>query len=156
MADSFTVTRSTSIAAPAARVYAHVHDLREWGKWSPWDAMDPAMVKTFSDDQGTVGSHYSWVGNRKVGEGRMKIVGLEEPTKVDLELEFLKPFKAQNGVTLDIEPSGDGATSDVTWSMTGKLNFMMKIMGIFKSMDDQVGPDFEKGLASLKKLSELP
>jgi hypothetical protein len=38
--------------------------------------------------------------------------------------------------------------------MTGEHTPMTKIMGIFPSMDKLVGPDFEKGLTSLKQLTE--
>ena len=33
-------------------------------------------------------------------------------------------------------------------------NFMSKVMGLFKSMDEMVGPDFEKGLANMKTAAE--
>lgn len=38
--------------------------------------------------------------------------------------------------------------------MMGKNTLMTRIMGIFKSMDATVGPDFEKGLSRLKAVSE--
>ncbi len=40
--------------------------------------------------------------------------------------------------------------------MTGEKTFTTKVMGIFKSMDALVGPDFEKGLHQLKTLVERP
>lgn len=38
--------------------------------------------------------------------------------------------------------------------MTGKKTLMTRIMGLVKSMDSFVGPDFEKGLARLKATAE--
>ena len=38
--------------------------------------------------------------------------------------------------------------------MTGKKTFLTKVMGLFKSMDKLLGPDFEKGLAGLKATTE--
>ena len=38
--------------------------------------------------------------------------------------------------------------------MTGRKTLMTRVMGIFKSMDSMVGPDFEKGLAKLKAVAE--
>jgi hypothetical protein len=38
--------------------------------------------------------------------------------------------------------------------MTGSNNFMSKVMQIFMNMDKMVGGDFEKGLESLRKVSE--
>ena len=152
VSDTYVVERTETVNAPAEEVFAKIADLREWGAWSPWDAMDPEMVKTFSDDQGTVGSHYHWKGNRKVGEGSMTVTGIDEPKRVGVDLAFLKPFKSQSKVELVLEPSGE--STKVTWRMTGEHTRMTKVMGIFRSMDKMVGPDFEKGLASLKRVSE--
>ena len=49
---------------------------------------------------------------------------------------------------------GSGRGSRVTWTMKGQKTFMTKVMGVFKSMDSLVGPDFEKGLTRLKTLAE--
>lgn len=38
--------------------------------------------------------------------------------------------------------------------MTGPMTLMLRIMGIFKSMDKMVGPDLEKGLEQLKAVAE--
>ena len=35
-------------------------------------------------------------------------------------------------------------------TMTGPMTLATRVMGIFKSMDSLLGPDFEKGLATLK------
>lgn len=152
MSDIYTVTRSTTMAAPPERVYAHIIDFRKWEAWSPWDEMDPSMKKTYSGADSGVGSGYSWSGNRKVGQGSMEITGATASSHVEIALEFLKPFKATNTTTFTVEPAGDG--SNVTWAMTGRKTLMTRIMGIFKSMDSMVGPDFEKGLAKLKAAAE--
>lgn len=38
--------------------------------------------------------------------------------------------------------------------MTGDRTFMTRVMEVFTSMDKTVGPDFERGLAKLKTVSE--
>jgi hypothetical protein len=38
--------------------------------------------------------------------------------------------------------------------MTGQRTLITKAMGVFKSMDKFLGPDFEKGLARLKATAE--
>jgi len=152
MSDTYTVKRSTTMAAPPERVYDHIIDFRKWGAWSPWDEMDPSMEKTYSGPDSGVGSGYSWSGNRKVGQGSMEITDATASSHIEIALEFLKPFKATNTTTFSVEPAGDG--SEVTWAMTGRKTLMTRIMGIFKSMDSMVGPDFEKGLAKLKAAAE--
>ena len=152
MSDTYTVQRSTTIEASPDAVYARIIDFRQWTDWSPWDDMDPSMDKTFSGADAGIGAKYSWSGNRKVGQGNMEITDATEPSSVQIALEFLKPFKASNTTVFKLQPAGTG--TGVTWAMTGRNTFMTKVMGIFKSMDKMVGPDFERGLRRLKTAAE--
>ena len=148
---TYTVQRSTTIGAPPDAVYGHIVDFRKWAAWSPWDEMDPSMDKTYSGADSGVGAQYAWSGNRKVGQGNMEIRGAE-PSSIKIALEFLKPFKARNKTEFRLEAAGDG--TEVTWTMIGRKTLLARIMGIFKSMDSMLGPDFEKGLARLKAVAE--
>ena len=152
MADTYTVERSTTINASPGEVYSHMIDFHNWGAWSPWDELDPEMSKTYSGADSGVGAHYAWTGNRKVGSGSMEITDAKSDSEIQIALEFLKPFKASNTTLFKLTPEGEG--TNVSWAMTGKNTLMTRIMGIFKSMDSMVGPDFEKGLAKLKAVAE--
>ncbi len=147
MGDTYTVERSTTIAAPPEAVYAAIIDFHEWPAWSPWEELDPRMHRTYSGEASGVGSVYEWKGNRKAGEGRMEITEAEAPSRIRVTVEFLKPFKSSSVSTFTLVPV-DGGT-EVTWTMVGPKTFMTKVMGIFKSMDAMIGKDFEKGLARL-------
>jgi hypothetical protein len=150
--DTYTVTRSTTVHAEPARVYEQVEDFHHWPSWSPWEELDPDMERTYSGPERGIGSVYAWSGNRKAGEGRMEIARAHEPTEVQIDLHFIKPFKSSSVTTFSFAPEGDG--TKVTWTMTGARTLGIKVMSIFKSMDKLVGPDFEKGLAKLKRVSE--
>lgn len=153
MADTYVVERSETIAASPSVVFERVGNLQGWDDWSPWAEMDPNMNKTYNGEQGAVGSSYHWTGNRKVGEGQMTIKASEPNERVAIDLKFVKPFKSESVTEVLLAPSGDGTS--VTWRMTGENSLMTKIMGFFgKGMDKMVGPDFEKGLAKLKRISE--
>jgi uncharacterized protein YndB with AHSA1/START domain len=150
--DIYTVERSATISASPARVYEEIVDFHNWRKWSPWEELDPALERVYSGAESGPGAVYSWSGNRKAGRGRMTITEVAEPSRVQIDLVFEKPFKARNDTVFAIEPAGSG--SRVTWTITGKKTAMTRVMGIFKSMDSMVGPDFEKGLARLKTTAE--
>jgi uncharacterized protein YndB with AHSA1/START domain len=152
--DTYTVERSVLIDAPPARIYYQIADFRQWPRWSPWEDLDPEIRRTYSGAEAGTGAVYAWSGNRRAGQGRMQIIDVSEPTKVDIDLVFEKPWKARSDTRFTIEPSGSG--SRVTWSMTGKKTLMTKAMGIFKPMDKLIGPDFDKGLARLKASTEQP
>ena len=153
MADeTYVVERSIVINAPAGRIYELVADFRQWRDWSPWEGLDPDLKRTYSGSESGVGARYQWSGNRKAGQGSMTITEGAEPSRVRLDLLFEKPFKARNDLVLAIQPEGSG--SRVIWTMTGQRTFMVKVMGLVKSMDKFIGPDFEKGLLQLKSVAE--
>jgi len=154
MPDTYTVERSAIIAAPAERVYAQIVDFRRWPAWSPWEDLDPNMERTYSGADSGPGAATAWSGNRKAGQGTMEISEAAEPSEVKIALEFLKPFKSRSTTTFSLKPQGEG--TEVTWTMVGPTTFMTRVMGIFKSMDKMIGPDFEKGLGRLKAVAETP
>jgi carbon monoxide dehydrogenase subunit G len=98
------------------------------------------------------GATYAWKGNKEVGEGRMTILDATPSRRVQLRLEFLAPMKDEASTSFDLAPAGDG--TEVTWSMAGQLGFVGKAMCLVTSMDRMVGPDFERGLSSLKSTAE--
>ena len=150
--DTFRVERSTLIQAPADRVYAQLEDFHRWSAWSPWEKLDPALKRTYSGAENGVGAVYAWEGNSKVGQGRMEIREAVPASKVEIQLDFLKPFEAHNTADFTLAPQGD--STQVTWAMTGPNNFLGKVMSVFVSMDSMVGKDFETGLANLKAAAE--
>lgn len=152
MTDTFTVQRETAIAAPPESVYAEIVDFRRWQTWSPWEGMDPNLKRDYTGTRSGKGAVYAWTGNRKVGAGRMEIVEAAEPSRVRIDLQFIKPFKARNDTVFTV--AADGTGSRVVWTMTGKKTLLTKVMGLFKSMDEFVGKDFERGLAQLKTTAE--
>ncbi|MCC6225061.1 MAG: SRPBCC family protein [Microthrixaceae bacterium] len=152
MADTFSVTRSTTIDAPPDAVFEHLVDFHRWVEWSPWEGLDQNMERTYSGADSGIGAVYSWSGTRKVGEGRMEITSSDPPAKLGIRLNFIKPFKAENDIVLSLETNGPA--TDVRWTMTGPKTLFSKIMGIFMSMDKMIGRDFEKGLAQLKATVE--
>lgn len=149
MADTseYEVRRQATVAAPAQKVFDLINDFHHWTEWSPWEGLDPDLQRTYSGAASGTGAVYEWSGNRKAGQGRMEITSATAPSRVVIALQFLKPFKSSSTTTFDLTESG-GATQ-VTWRMVGPKTMALRIMGIFKSMDKMVGPDFEKGLAQL-------
>jgi hypothetical protein len=148
----FRITRTATMAAPAADVFAQVNDFHKWDAWSPWAKLDPAMKKTHEGAAAGTGAIYSWVGNKQVGEGRMTMTESRPNELVLIKLEFIKPFTATNTAEFTFKPEGDRTV--VTWSMTGKRNFMFKAVGLFMNMDRLIGGDFEKGLAAMRGIVE--
>ncbi len=43
----FRITRSATISAPPAELFAQVNDFHKWDAWSPWAKLDPTMKQTY-------------------------------------------------------------------------------------------------------------
>ena len=149
--DNFRVERSVSIKAPAEKIFPLINDFHQWDAWTPYNK-DPAMKKTFGGAPSGVGATYAWEGNRQVGQGNIDISASTQPNKVALNLHMIKPFEANNKVEFTLQTKGD--VTNVTWAMDGKQIYIGKVMGIFMSMDNMVGKDFEAGLEKLKGVAE--
>ncbi|MDB6093321.1 MAG: hypothetical protein JWM32_883 [Verrucomicrobia bacterium] len=150
----FKVTRSIAIAAPAPTIFSRVNDFHQWSAWSPWEKMDPAMKRTFEGPPSGVGTMYGWEGNNEVGSGKMTITESRPSDLIRIQLDFLKPMPSTCVSEFSFQPSG-GQTL-VTWTMSGKKNYVSKAFCMFMNMDKMVGGEFEKGLADLKRVSETP
>jgi len=146
------VTRSLDINAPSDRIFEQVNDFHKWDAWSPWAKLDPNMKTTFSGADSGVGASYAWTGNDEVGEGKMTIKNTHPPKYLAIDLEFIKPFEAKNLTQFDFKAMGE--KTNVTWTMVGKKNFVMKAFCLVMDMDKAIGADFEKGLAQLKTVAE--
>lgn len=148
----FSVSRSASIGAPSAKVFGNVNELQKWEAWSPWAKLDPDCKTTFDGPAAGTGAVMRWDGNNKVGKGSMTITDSKASELVRFRLDFLKPFKGTNTAEFTFRPEGNG--TNVRWSMKGTNNFVGKAMSLVMNCEKMVGPQFEKGLAQLKTVSE--
>lgn len=149
---AFTVQRSASIRAAPAKIYPYLVDFRQWPAWSPWEKLDPDMKRTLTGAASGTGAIYAWEGSRKVGAGRMEIRDTAPPSKITIQLDFLRPFEAHNVTEFALAPRGDA--TEVIWQMRGPAPFISKLMGLFVNMDKMIGKDFEQGLVNLKAVAE--
>src|SRR4051812_20770739 len=144
----FSVSRSATMAAIPAAVFAQLNDFHKWEAWSPWAKMDPDAKSTFEGPSSGEGSKFAWDGNKDVGAGNMTIVESVPNDHVRIRLEFVRPFAGVNDTLFTIKPAGD--KTNVTWTMSARNNFITKAVSLFMDCDKMVGPQFEKGLASME------
>lgn len=145
------VERSTVIGAPSSTVYALVSRFKSFNKWSPWYEKDPAAKYTFEGPESGAGARMTWAGDPKtVGSGSQEIIESRP-------YEFVKntiDFGAQGKATSTFALSKEAAGTKITWGIDSDFgaNPFMRYMAFF--FDGMIGPDYERGLAKLKKLAE--
>jgi len=149
---SVTVSRSTSIKAPASTVYGVLTDLTTYDAWMPWNQIDSNMKKTFGPVTKGKGAWYSWSSeNWKVGEGKLEISAVVPNQSVTTDLVFGGSDEI-NKAEWTLEPNGNDIK--ITWTMHAHFghNPISRWFGLFG--ESMIAPDFEKGLAQLKQKIE--
>jgi Polyketide cyclase / dehydrase and lipid transport len=149
--DAFKVQRSATIAAAADKLFPLINDTHAFNTWNPYARMDPAMKLRYEGTASGPGAAYAWESD-KVGVGRMEVLESTAPSRAVMRLDFEKPMKATNRVEFKLE--AQGIHTQVTWTMTGPMPYLSKVITLFFSMDKMVGRDFEAGLVNLKTLAE--
>jgi hypothetical protein len=150
--DDFAVSRSANIKAPAEKIFPLIDDMRTMNAWNPFAKMDPTIKISYRGPQAGKGAAYDWEGTGQTGQGSMIVTNSTPSSRVDLDLHFTRPFEANNRVAFTLEPRGD--ETRVTWTMSGPMPYLNKVMTTLFDMDKMVGGEFEKGLADLKSQAE--
>lgn len=150
----FKIVRSAKFAVAPSKAFAQVNDFHNWESWSPWAKLDPAAKNSFEGSSSGKGAIFKWSGNNEVGEGKMTITESRPDERIQIKLEFVRPFEDSSTSEFTFNPDGDQTV--VTWTMTGRQNFIGKAVCLFMNMDKIVGGQFEKGLANMKTVIETP
>ena len=150
--DTFRVQRSISIKAPPQKIFPLINELKTMNEWNPFAKQDPTIRLTYSGPASGKGAANDWDSDGKAGKGRLEITDSTPPSQVTMRLDMAKPMEGHNTVMFALEPQPDGTS--VTWSMTGGMPFIAKVICTFVSMDRMIGGEFDKGLADLKAMAE--
>ncbi len=150
----FNVVRSTSMVAPPELVFEQVNDFRNWEAWSPWAKKDPNAKNMLEGPSTGTGSKFHWDGDSNVGAGSMTILDSKPNERVQIKLDFIRPFEGTNDVVFSLAPKGD--QTELTWSMTGENNFIGRAISLVIDCEKMIGGDFDKGLANIKAIVEKP
>lgn len=145
------VERQITVAAPPARAFEVLNGFREFNKWSPWHERDPNTKYRYEGPEFGPGAKLAWESKHpQVGKGSQQIVTNEPDKRITVLLNFGAMGTA--GASYTIVPEGAG--SRITWAFDSEFGWDLfgRYMGLM--MDRWIGPDYEKGLANLKKLLE--
>jgi hypothetical protein len=146
----YRIERTTVIKAKPEAVFAQFGDLRAWKNWGAWQERDPGMKITYSEKTTGVGAWSAWE-SKSEGNGKMTITTYEPAKSAAYSLEFPDMGMSSKG-SMILQPAEGGVK--VVWVDAGDLgmNPMNRWFGLF--LDGMIGPDFEKGLANMKRLVE--
>lgn len=148
---TFRYERSGVIEASAEQIFPYISQFSLGSQWSPYEKMAPEMKKSFSGQDGQVGSKMEFE-SREAGSGSLEMLKIVPNQAVDIKLIMTAPFKGENLVQYQLTPEGDGTR--FTWIMSGDGGFMTKLMTVFIDCEKMIGDQFSTGINNLKNLVE--
>ena len=148
----FHYERSAVINAPVEKIYPYISNFKNGTQWNPYDMKDPNMKRTFTGNDGEVGSLMEFDGNAESGSGTLQILSLVPNNEVQIKLIMTKPMHAENLIIYKLTPEGEG--TKFTWSMSGDGGFMGKLMNVLIDCEKMMTDEFEKGFVNLKAVVE--
>lgn len=150
----YAVEREVTINKPEAEVFEFIKHIKNQDQYSVWNNIDPAMKKSYSGTDATVGFKYSWEStNKNVGKGEQEIIKISEGDRIDMKLRFKEPFEAEDDAYMITEAMGADKTK-VKWGFSGKMAWPMNLMMLCMQMEDMIGKDLQGGLDKLKTTLE--
>jgi hypothetical protein len=144
------VQRTIVIERPAPEVFAMLDSFRRHAEWSPWSQADPQASYTFEGPASGVGAKMGWTGNATIGTGSQQIIESVPHWTIVTRLEF---DGSAATLRFDLEPAAAGTRVNWTLSSAHGYNPMYRWFGAVL-LERMVGPDFETGLANLKRVLE--
>ncbi|MCB9359789.1 MAG: GyrI-like domain-containing protein [Flavobacteriales bacterium] len=150
---NYKITRSIKIAAPIDVVFNQTSIYTNWDAWSPWAKLDANAKYSIENDNQEVGAAMSWVGDpESVGTGGMVTSEIEKNKKFYYDLTFVSPWEMVSHGGFNYTQDGDSILLE--WFDSGEFEFMTRPMMLFMDLEAELAPDFEKGLANIKKICE--
>lgn len=125
----YTVSEKIVINKPKQVVYDYVKILKNQEQFSEWAKIDPPSLK-YSGIDGTVGAMQTWDSqNKDAGAGSQKITALT-PDRMDIDLEFIRPFKS-SAKAANIFRAVNDSTTELTSEFYANDAWPMNLMGYF-------------------------
>jgi effector-binding domain-containing protein/ribosome-associated toxin RatA of RatAB toxin-antitoxin module len=147
--NSFEISRTRIIKAPAAVIYNNVIDFKNWESWSSWAEADDDMKIFLSEQTKGVDGSYSW--EDKDGVGYMKTLLTTPNESIEQEMQFSDFPSSEVNWHFDMHEAG---STNVTWQISGKdLPFSFKLFSMISGgMESQIAPHFERSLEKLDSI----
>lgn len=148
----YRLERSAVTTANPGAVYVVMCDFNRFKDWSPFVKLDPNAKIAVEGTPCTPGHAYTWDGNDDAGAGKMTIVNLVPDRTVAIKLEFTRPMPDTADTSWSVV--SEGGQNKIVWEMHGVNGTLMQKVFSMLFMEKMMGPMFDDGLASLKKLAE--
>lgn len=144
------VERSIVIEAPAASIYSHLNNLKNWPRWVVWYQQQPPIPIQYSGPLSGIGATSRW--NDENGTNVLKIMQTEKNYRIDYQILFHSGMSRTEGRFL-LEPAG--AATRVVWQAGGanRRDPASRYYALFLRI--KIANDYDASLRQLKQEMEM-
>ncbi len=149
---SIQIVKTVNIKSSKQEVFDMVKYLKNFPKWSPFLAQDPAQKYEVKGTDGTVGAQYHWDGNKGKDLGYQEIVKIDDQKYVGMKCDIQKPFVAKPTFEYYFTETSNGIEVKQDFKLESGLvdAFFMWLFGAKAGMEKMN----QDGLDLLKKATE--
>jgi Polyketide cyclase / dehydrase and lipid transport len=149
---SIQIVKTVTIQGTKQEVFDMVKYLKNFPKWSPFLAEDPAQKYEVKGTDGTMGAQYHWNGNKGKDLGYQEIRSIEEGKFIGMQCDIQKPFVAKPSFDYYFTETANGIEVKQDFKVNSTLPdaFLMWLFGAKAGMEKMN----QQGLELLKKAVE--
>jgi hypothetical protein len=146
------IVKTVTIKGSKEQVFDMVRYLKNFPKWSPFIAQDPAQKYEVKGTDGVTGAQYHWNGNGGKDLGYQEIVKIDTFNFIGMKCDIQKPFEAKPtfDYTFKETPNGIEVTQDFKVQSPAIAAIFMWLSSAKAAMEKTN----EQGLELLKKAVE--
>lgn len=150
----YSVSKSVTINKSTSEVFNYLKFVKNHDNFVTWTQIDPNMKKSYRGTDGQIGFVSRWESeHKKVGVGEQEITAITENERIDFEMRFYEPFKAQDKSYLKLNKVSENETT-VDWVFNGYMKYPMNLFLLFMSIEKEIGHEFQNSLNTLKQIME--
>ena len=140
------VKKTITINTTTKKLKSQLTDFKEFNTWSPWVKLDPNTIYKYSTSEDTIGTYFTWKGNRKIGSGSQKISHISD-NKIIIDIFFENPWKHKATKTFTLDSNNQDSLITLNLLFETKIPFLLNL---FSNLNFILNNNYEEGLNSLK------
>lgn len=149
---SLQIVTSKTVKSSKEDAFNMVRYLKNFPKWSPFFAQDPAQKYEVKGTDGQVGAQYHWDGNNSKDIGYQEIVKVEALSFIGMKCDIQKPFVAKPTFEYSFKETANGIEITQDFKLQSGIvdAFFMWLFGAKAEMEKTN----QQGMELLKKAIE--
>lgn len=145
-------TRSISVDAAPAKLFAAVNDCGCWAVWVTWAERAARTELLEPTRPAGAGAGFAWFEDRKTGDGQVMLHESIPHRLVRLDLKVGEALEARYAISIELTREGDRTRME--WHVTRRRGGWGRAAWALRRLDQRLLRDIERALRRLRNVAE--